>query len=43
MKMKLVGIVGLMVASLCYAQEGNFQPASTNVLDAQYHTSIACA
>jgi len=36
MKMKLVGMVGLMVASLCYAQEGNFQPASTNVLDAQY-------
>jgi len=36
MKMKLVGIIGMMVASLCYAQEGNFQPASTNVLDAQY-------
>ena len=36
MKMKLFGIVGLMVASLCYAQEGSFQPASTNVLDAQY-------
>jgi len=36
MKMKLVGIAGLMVASLCCAQEGNFQPASTNVLDAPY-------
>ena len=36
MKMKLVGIAGMMVASLCFAQEGNFQPASTNVLDAQY-------
>ncbi len=36
MKLKLVGMVGLMVASLCCAQEGNFQPASTNVLDAQY-------
>ena len=40
MKMKLVGVVGLILAaSLCYAQEGNagnFQPASTNVLDSQY-------
>jgi enterochelin esterase-like enzyme len=36
MKMKLVGIVVMAVASVCYAQEGNFQPASTNVLDAQY-------
>jgi enterochelin esterase-like enzyme len=36
MKMKLVGLLGLMVASLCCAQDGDFQPASTNVLDAQY-------
>jgi enterochelin esterase-like enzyme len=36
MKMKIVGIVVMAVASVCYAQEGNFQPASTNVLDAQY-------
>ena len=36
MKMKLFGIAGMMVASFCYAQEGSFQPASTNVLDAQY-------
>jgi enterochelin esterase-like enzyme len=36
MKMKLVGIVGLMMAGLCYGQGGNFQPASTNVLDGQY-------
>lgn len=39
MKMKLVGILGLLVASACCAQEGNmgnFQPASTNVLDGQY-------
>ncbi len=36
MKMKLVGIVGLMMAGVCYAQGGNFQPASTNVLDGQY-------
>jgi enterochelin esterase-like enzyme len=36
MKMKLVGIVVMAVAGVCYAQEGNFQPASTNVLDAPY-------
>ena len=35
--MKLLAIAVVMAASLCCAQEnGNFKPASTNVLDAQY-------
>lgn len=35
--MKLVGIVILLAASACWAQEsGAFKPATTNVLDAQY-------
>jgi len=35
--MKLVGLAMLLVASFCYAQDkGDFQPATTNVLDAQY-------
>ena len=35
--MRLFGIIMLLFASLCYAQEqGDFKPATTNVLDAQY-------
>jgi enterochelin esterase family protein len=35
--MKLIGIMMLLFASLCFAQDqGDFKPASTNVLDAQY-------
>src|SRR5579863_5747161 len=35
--MKLVGLAMLLVASVCYAQDsGDFKPATTNVLDAQY-------
>ena len=35
--MKLLAITVVMAASLCCAQEnGNFKPASTNVMDAQY-------
>jgi enterochelin esterase family protein len=35
--MKLVALAMLLVASLCYAQDtGDFRPAATNVLDAQY-------
>ena len=35
--MKLIGMMMLLFASFCYAQEqGDFKPASTNVLDAQY-------
>ena len=37
MKMKLIGIVMLMAASLGYTQEpGDFQPAVTNVNNAPY-------
>src|SRR5664279_3300931 len=36
-EMKAIGIMMLLFASLCYAQEqGDFKPATTNVLDAQY-------
>jgi len=36
-EMKPFGILTLLVASLCYAQDqGDFKPASTNVQDAQY-------
>ena len=36
-EMKPIGIMMLLFASLCYAQDqGDFKPASTNVLDAQY-------
>jgi enterochelin esterase family protein len=35
--MKLVGLMMLLFAGLCYAQDsGDFKPASTNVLDAPY-------
>jgi enterochelin esterase family protein len=35
--MKLVGLMILLFAGLCYAQDpGDFKPAATNVLDAQY-------
>ena len=35
--MKLVGIAVLLAASVCWAQEsGDYKPATTNVLDAQY-------
>ncbi len=35
--MKLTGIMMLLFASLCFAQDqGDFKPATTNVLDAQY-------
>jgi enterochelin esterase-like enzyme len=35
--MRLIGITILLAASLCYGQEpGDFKPASSNVLDAQY-------
>ncbi|HRR57602.1 MAG TPA: esterase, partial [Acidobacteriota bacterium] len=35
--MKPVGLVMVLFASLCYAQEpGDFRPASTNVWGAQY-------
>ena len=35
--MKLIGIMMLLFASVCYAQEqGDFKPATTNVLDAPY-------
>ncbi len=35
--MKLVGIVILLAVSCCFAQEpGDFKPATSNVLDAQY-------
>ena len=35
--MKLMGIVALLTASICFAQDsGDFKPATSNVLDAQY-------
>ena len=35
--MKLAGIVVLLAASLCLAEDpGDFKPATSNVLDAQY-------
>jgi len=35
--MRLIGILALVIASLCAAQEsGDFRPATSNELDAQY-------
>src|ERR1700720_817127 len=35
--MKRMGIVALLAASICFAQDsGDFKPATSNVLDAQY-------
>ncbi len=35
--MRLIGILALLAASFCYAQDnGDFKPATSNVLDAQY-------
>ncbi len=35
--MKVIGIVMLMASSFCFAQDpGDFKPATSNVLDAQY-------
>ena len=35
--MRLIGIVMLFAAAFCFAQEqGDFKPATSNVLDAQY-------
>ena len=35
--MKLVGMIVLLAASICFAQDsGDFKPATSNVLDAQY-------
>ena len=35
--MKLVVITGLLATSICFAQaSGDFKPATSNVLDAQY-------
>ena len=35
--MKLAGIIVLLATSICFAQDsGDFKPATSNVLDAQY-------
>ena len=35
--MKVIGLVMLLAASFCFAQDpGDFKPATSNVLDAQY-------